>query len=99
MKNTFKTLAFIATVTIFTTSCSQDNLLDVTVISKADKNFAEQFMLSPNDGFCRAVTKSGDTINVLVDEKIYLDSTMPYHAKMRKNSDIQYGFVETENQK
>jgi len=81
------------------TSCVENNMLDVTVVGKAKKNFADEIMMMPSDGYCKAVTGSGDTVEVVVDESIYLDSVMPYKAKMRKPTETRFGFIEAENQK
>lgn len=91
-------VAFVAgMVAMVLASCEQPKI-EVTVIKKAEKNLAEKMM---GEGFrpYKAITPSGDTVDVLIDESIELKKPLPYKAVMTKPVETRYGFIHPENQK
>jgi hypothetical protein len=78
-------------------SCTQDSFTDVTIIKKSDPSIARSFVV--HDDFCyEAKTLSGNTVTVVVEEAVFLAKKMPYKARMRKNSEAKFGFIEVEHQ-
>jgi hypothetical protein len=98
MKNS-KNIVLGLLLAISAASCTKPEVIDATVVSDAPKKLAARLVLFPGDGYCNAVTKFGDTIQVVVEEKTYLNSKMPYKAKVRIPELSRFAFVESELQR
>ncbi len=85
-------ISFVA-LCAFMASCSDPKTYDVTVIGRSvGVVTATQKAIVGIQSF-DAITTSGDTVQVNIDEKILLENTIPFQAIMKKRDTERFGQI------